>query len=63
MARRVSDTEGLDARSRKRTADMLRILRDLSQQLKMLKARLVAESEAERRPPALRESRTRRPAN
>jgi hypothetical protein len=54
MSRRVSDVEGLDARSRKRTADMLRILRSLSQQLKMLKARLVAESEIERNPRPLR---------
>jgi hypothetical protein len=34
---------------------MLRILRSLSQQLKMLKARLVAEGEVERHPRPLRE--------
>jgi hypothetical protein len=59
----VSDTEGLDPRSRKRTADMLRILRSLSQQLKMLKARIVAESEAERHPRSERAPRSRRQAN
>jgi len=59
MSRRVSDVEGLDSRSRKHTADMLRILRSLSQQLKMLKARLVAEGEVERHPRPLRE-RSRR---
>ena len=59
MARRLS-FEGPEPLSRKRTADMLRRLRELTKQVKMLKARLDAEQEAERRLPKLR-PRPKRP--
>ena len=49
MARRIA-FDGPGALSRKHTADMLRRLRELTQEVKMLKARLDAEGEAERRP-------------
>jgi hypothetical protein len=49
MARRIP-FEASDVLSRKRTAELLRKLRALNRQVKMLKARLDAEEEAERRP-------------
>jgi len=60
MARRIP-FDGPDSLSRKRTADMLRKLRDLSNEVKMLKARLDAEVEAERRSPNLRPRPKRQP--
>lgn len=53
MARRIP-FEVSDFLSRKRTADLLRKLRALTRQVKMLKARLDTEQEAERRRQTLR---------
>jgi len=53
MARRIP-FEASDFLSRKRTADLLRKLRALTRQVKMLKARLDTEEEAERRRQTLR---------
>jgi hypothetical protein len=53
MARRIP-FEASDFLSRKRTADLLRKLRALTKQVKMLKARLDTEEEAERRRQTLR---------
>ena len=60
MARRIP-FEGPDSLSRKRTADMLRKLRELANEVKMLKARLNAEGEAERRSRDLRPRPKRQP--
>jgi len=60
MARRIP-FDGSHSLSRKRTADMLRKLRELTNQVKMLKARLHAEGEAERRRQSLRPPSRRRP--
>jgi hypothetical protein len=53
MARRIP-FEAADSLSRKRTAELLRKLRALSKQVKMLKVRLDTEEEAERRRQTLR---------
>jgi hypothetical protein len=60
MARRIP-FEASNPLSRKRTADMLRKLRELTNQVKMLKARLDAESDAERRRQSLRPRPRRHP--
>lgn len=60
MARRIAFA-GSDSLSRKRTADLLRKLRELTKQVKMLKARLDAAGEAERHPESLRPRPKRQP--
>jgi hypothetical protein len=60
MARRIP-FEASDSLSRKRTADLLRKLRALNKQVKMLKVRLDAEEETERRPRNLRPRPKRQP--
>jgi hypothetical protein len=60
MARRIP-FDGPDVLSRKRTADMLRRLRELTQEVKMLKARLDAEGEEEMRPKKLHPRPRRQP--
>jgi hypothetical protein len=51
--------EGSEPLSRKRTADMLRRLRALTREVKMLQARLNAEASVERRRPVLASHRKR----
>jgi hypothetical protein len=51
--------EGPGPLSRKRTADMLRRLRALTQELEMLKVRLDAEAKVERQRPILASRRKR----
>ena len=58
MARK-SFIQGGEPLSRKRTADMIRQLRALTQELKMLKARLEAEEKVERHRPVLATHRKR----
>ena len=48
-------SDGSDVLSRKRTADMLRQLRLLSREVRMLKAKFDAAAQAERRGQTLRE--------
>jgi len=54
VTRRSSIVDATDSLSRKRTAEMLRRLRTLKDQVKMLKTRIDEEEETERRPRALR---------
>jgi hypothetical protein len=53
MVRKSTSIEGGEPLSRKRTADMIRKLRALTQELRMLKARLEAEEKVERQRPVL----------
>jgi hypothetical protein len=53
MARKSLLIEGTEFLSRKRTADMIRQLRSLTRELKMLKARLEIEARVERHPSVL----------
>lgn len=50
MVRKLMSIGGDEPLSRKRTADMIRQLRALTQELKMLKTRLEAEEKVERQP-------------
>jgi hypothetical protein len=50
MVRKSTPIGGDEPLSRKRTAGMIRQLRALTQELKMLKTRLEAEEKVERRP-------------
>jgi len=59
MARKSTSIGGGEPLSRKRTAVMLRQLRALTQELKMLKARLEAEEKIERHPHLLASHRKR----
>ena len=61
MARKLMSIEGGEPLSRKRTADMIRQLRALTQELRMLKARLEAEEKVERQRPVLASRRKREP--
>jgi hypothetical protein len=61
MTRKFLLVGGAEPLSRKRTADMLRQLRALTQELKMLKARLEAEEKVERQRPVLASRRKREP--
>ena len=54
MAKRRVFVEGLEPLSRKRTADMLRQLRMLTREVRMLKAQFDAAAQAERRGRTLR---------
>jgi hypothetical protein len=55
----VSIVEGEEPLSRKRTAEMIRRLRALTRELKMLQARLDAEAKVERQRPVLVSRRKR----
>ena len=59
MARKSLSVGGAEPLSRKRTADMLRQLRALTQKIKMLKARLEAEEKVDRQRPVLASRRKR----
>jgi hypothetical protein len=59
MARKSLLAGGAEPLSRKRTADMIRQLRALTQELKMLRARLEAEEKVERQRPILTSHRKR----
>ena len=59
MARKLFIVEGPGPLSRKRTAEMLRRLRALTQELDMLKARLDVEAKAERHRPTPASQRKR----
>ena len=61
MTRKFLLVGGAEPLSRKRTADMLRQLRALTQELKMLKARLEVEEKVERQRPVLASRRKREP--
>jgi hypothetical protein len=59
MTRKFLLVGGAEPLSRKRTADMIRQLRALTQELKMLRARLEAEEKVERQRPILTSHRKR----
>jgi len=61
MTRKFLLVGGAEPLSRKRTADTLSQLRALTQELKMLKARLEAEEKVERQRPVLASRRKREP--
>jgi len=60
MARKAMLTGGGEPLSPKRTADMIRHLRALTQELRMLKARLEAEEKVERERTVLGRHRRRK---